>query len=95
MKTPVYIAKQYFNKLDEYEGKMIKGDNFKIFDTDIDIYTEKKELLCKFRKKILTDNECITLYNFKNVAKMGINCCSFLQIFIVKKRIFKFFNLKR
>lgn len=50
---------------------MLKGNEFLIFDQDIDIYSDVGKLLCKFRKNILTSEECKILFGFKNVAKMG------------------------
>ena len=66
----IYIAKKY-NQLDEFEGKFFSGINYKIFKEDVDIYDEEDRLLCKFRKKVLDDEEIKKLLQLKSAAKTG------------------------
>jgi len=60
---------------DEYmekkEGKFFTDDNMKIYDKDIDVYTEDGKLLLKFRKNVISDDDVNILYEIKNVATLG------------------------
>ena len=52
---------------DEYmekkEGKFFTDDNMKIYDKDIDVYTEDGKLLLKFRKNVISDDDANILYH--------------------------------
>lgn len=68
---PVMIAKKCSKSMDGLEGKFFTGRGFKIFDSNIDIYDEEGQLLCKFRKGVLTTKETETLMDLRSAAKSG------------------------
>ena len=50
------------------EGKFFNDNNILIFKENVDVYTESGKLLLKFRKNVLSDNECKILLNSKGAA---------------------------
>jgi hypothetical protein len=67
----IYFAKKKCS-LDGWEGKFFNGKNYKIFREDVDIYCEENhQLLCKFRKNVLSDKETQQMMKCKGAAKSG------------------------
>ena len=60
---------------DEYmtkkEGKFFTDDDMKIYNENVDVYTEDGKLLLKFRKNVISDDDVNILYDIKNVATLG------------------------
>lgn len=69
--VPVYIAQRHLEKWETYEGKFFNGEDYHIFHHDIDIYTDNQQLLCKFRKNLLTKKDTQRLFGLKSAAKVG------------------------
>jgi len=53
--------------MEKKEGKFFTDDNMKIYDKDVDVYTEEGKLLLKFRKNVISDDDANILYEIKNV----------------------------
>ena len=69
----LYVSKKISDEdIEKKEGKFFSEEGVKIYKNNIDIYTTEGKLLLKFRKNVLTDDDCEILYhNLKGVATLG------------------------
>jgi len=54
--------------IESKEGTFFSEEGIKIFDKDVDIYKEDGTLLLKFRKNVLTEEQCDKLKTFEKVG---------------------------
>jgi len=67
-----HIAKKRCS-LEDWEGKFFNASNYKIFRENVDIYCDDThQLLCKFRKNVLNDNETQKLLMCKRGCQKGV-----------------------
>lgn len=55
-------------EIEDKEGTFFNDDGIKIFDKDVDIYKEDGSLLLKFRKNVITEEQCKKLTVFEKVV---------------------------
>ena len=68
IKKNIAVKKINDDDILKMEGKFFNDNNILIFKENVDVYTESGKLLLKFRKNVLSDNDCKILLNSKGAA---------------------------
>ena len=68
------IVKKHFTyeQMKKKEGSFFDESSCKIYNENVDIYSEEGEILVRFRKNVLSDNECKILFESKGAATSSI-----------------------
>lgn len=73
MVKKIIVKKHYTDEqMKKKEGKFFDDSTCKIYKENVDIYSEEGELLVKFRKNVLTDNDCKILFESRGAATSSI-----------------------
>ena len=68
------VVKKHFTdeQMQNKEGSFFDESLCKIYNENVDIYSEEGEILVRFRKNVLSDNECKILFESKGAATSSI-----------------------
>jgi hypothetical protein len=73
MQTETFVVPKFYTDefMEKHEGKFFSSKGIKIFKDNVDIFDEQGKPICKFRKNVLTQEECQCLFQLNGAAKLG------------------------